>query len=67
VLDRGKVLSLPSDLSEPGFLPTRLGGGRMNVCVRDVSWHSQVSIEYTFGDIVFEMIYTLIFCRNPSL
>ena len=43
MLDRGKVLSLPSDFLEPGFSPRVFGGRRVNVCVRDVSWHSQVS------------------------
>ncbi|PFH52343.1 hypothetical protein AMATHDRAFT_140392 [Amanita thiersii Skay4041] len=42
VLDRSKTLPMTFDPSEPEPVSTR--GSRNNVCVRDVSWHSQEPI-----------------------
>ena len=61
ILDRSKSLSILADPS--GVERRSAGGARANLCVRDVSWHSQVSFicALRVGD---HLLHT-VFPRNP--
>ena len=54
VLDRSKTLPMSFDPSGPE--PESTSGRRTTVCVRDVSWHSQVKIYQYFTNSCFDNI-----------